>query len=345
MSTTKATTAKATGPSSGSFESKTKFLFQLSQDVLELQRATAAAGKAQQELAAAVADSVRPAIAQAQESADAAQTQLRALRADHEALAARVAALEARLDSKDAALAATVRAETEALERRLAQDAKERDAGTWAVFDRKSAAAAEAGAQQLAAVRAELGAAVDAKCGEVLAATRHVREGAKSLRTIEQQLRRGEQFVQAAERVSARIDSAQRTADEALAAAQQAAQRVAAAVAAAEQHGPVPGAAAAAGAAGAAAVGADAASGQLAAMEGRVSQQLTKIECAGQLDHARVMDAVQKVEQERESLVQAIQQELFASPSFPVLFISLSPSSPSSPPPLSVRGLLAAGGR
>ena len=344
MSTTKATTAKATGPSSGSFESKTKFLFQLSQDVLELQRATAAAGKAQQELAAAVADSVRPAIAQAQESADAAQTQLRALRADHEALAARVAALEARLDSKDAALAATVRAETEALERRLAQDAKERDAGTWAVFDRKSAAAAEAGAQQLAAVRAELGAAVDAKCGEVLAATRHVREGAKSLRTIEQQLRRGEQFVQAAERVSARIDSAQRTADEALAAAQQAAQRVAAAVAAAEQHGPVPGAAAG-GAAGAAAVGADAASGQLAAMEGRVSQQLTKIECAGQLDHARVMDAVQKVEQERESLVQAIQQELFASPSFPVLFISLSPSSPSSPPPLSVRGLLAAGGR
>ena len=341
MSTTKATTAKATGPSSGSFESKTKFLFQLSQDVLELQRATAAAGKAQQELAAAVADSVRPAIAQAQESADAAQTQLRALRADHEALAARVAALEARLDSKDAALAATVRAETEALERRLAQDAKERDAGTWAVFDRKSAAAAEAGAQQLAAVRAELGAAVDAKCGEVLAATRHVREGAKSLRTIEQQLRRGEQFVQAAERVSARIDSAQRTADEALAAAQQAAQRVAAAVAAAEQHGPVPGAAAA----GAAAVGADAASGQLAAMEGRVSQQLTKIECAGQLDHARVMDAVQKVEQERESLVQAIQQELFASPSFPALFISLSPSSPSSPPPLSVRGLLAAGGR
>ena len=288
----------------------------MSQDVEELQKATTATRQAQEGLEKTVGETLKPAIARAQASADAAHAALAEVRAAQEALAARVAALEARLDGADATHAATVRAEAAALERRLAQEGKAREQGAWAVFDRKTAAAAEATAQQLAAFRAEVGAAVDAKVGEVMAATRRVREGERSLRAIEQQLRRSEQLVQAAERVSARVDGAQRTAAEALAAAQRCAQSLADLTApssapsasfAAERPAPV----------------AEASVTQMAMMEDRVSQQLTKIECAGQLDHARVMDAVQRVEQERESLVQAIQQELFVL--FTLLFSLLSP--------------------
>ena len=267
----------------------------MSQDIEALKTSEQEMRKEQKSLRESVEGDVRSAIAEAQKTATEARKMLDEIKAEQEALKARVKALEDRFDGSEQHLTEMMRKETQNLERILSQESKERDQGTWDIFTRKMQAASEDTQQTLQTFKAEIGQGVDAKIEEVMKATRKVRESEKSLSTIEKQLTRSEKLIQAAESITGKVDAAQRTANEALSLAKQCPHD-----GSADQRGParpesIP----------------EVALNQFALMEDRVNQQLTKLECACQLDHTRVMDSINKVEQERESLVQAVQQELF----------------------------------
>jgi len=277
---------------SSSTESRTKFLFNMSQDIEALKKSEQEIRQEQKTMQETVNGDIRSSIAEAQKTASEARKMLEELKAEQDSLKARVKALEDRFASSEDNLKEMMRKETQNLEHILSQESKERDQGTWDIFTRKMTAASEDTQQALQAIKAEVNHDVDTKIEEVMKATRKVREGEKNLSTIEKQLTRSEKLIKAAENITGKVDAAQRTADEALSLAKKGGQNAASASSSKPEKP------------------SEDTMNQFAMMEDRINQQLTKLECASQLDHARALDAINKVEQERESLVQAIQQEM-----------------------------------
>eukprot|EP00727_Mastigamoeba_balamuthi_P002062 m51a1_g11853 hypothetical protein (404) ;mRNA; f:493532-494885 len=201
--------------------SKTKFMFELSEEVKALRQELAASKKRQDDLEAWIQGDLSSSLSSLQSRVKGLETAVDTLRTETASVKESTAALtrwrDERIGKELEGLAPQVATLFRAMEQKHAEEAKLREQGLWEVFARKAESernaaardretAAQQWATQFAEHRNQIKTTLDTELAELQAATRSLKDGAKTLARVDSASKRNDAQLEKIELEIQRLD-------------------------------------------------------------------------------------------------------------------------------------------